>query len=111
VLGFGYWAVRERASGRFVGDVGMADFKRVMEPPLDAPESGWALATWAHGRGFATEALRAVLAWGDAHLSSPRTVCIISPENVASIRVADKCGYREAHRTTYKGEPTVVFAR
>ena len=122
LLGFGYWVVRERTSGRFVGEVGLADFRRELTPPLvAAPEAGWALAAWAHGRGLATEAVGAALAWGDAHLPEPghadrpggarRTVCLIAPENAASIRVAEKCGFREAARATYKGEDTLVFER
>ena len=70
LLGFGYWAVEERATGRFVGDVGLADFHRDMTPPLgDAPEAGWALAPWSHRKGYATEAMRAVLAWSDVELA------------------------------------------
>ena len=67
------------------------------------------LAPWAHGKGFATEAVRAILAWGAAHLGG-RTVCMIDPANLASIRVAEKCGYKEFARTTYKGEPTILFS-
>jgi RimJ/RimL family protein N-acetyltransferase len=112
VMGFGYWVARDRATGRFVGEVGFADFKREIEPSLDgAPEIGWALAPWAHGRGLATEAVRAANAWGVAHFESGRTVCLISPENLASIRVAEKCGYKEFKRTTYKGQPTILFER
>jgi RimJ/RimL family protein N-acetyltransferase len=112
VMGFGYWVARDRATGRFVGEVGFADFKREIEPSLEgAPEIGWALAPWAHGRGLATEAVRASIAWGANHFESGRTVCLISPENLASIRVAEKCGYQEFKRTTYKGHPTILFER
>ncbi len=112
LLGFGYWVVREKGSGRFVGEVGFADFHRDMDPPLGpAPEAGWVLAPAAHGKGYATEAARAALAWGEARLGWARTVCIIDPENAPSLRVADKCGFREIHRATYKGGPAVVFAR
>lgn len=112
LLGFGYWVVVDKASGRFVGEVGFADFQREIDPPLgDAPEIGWALAPWAHGRGFATEAVRAAVAWGEARFGARRTVCLISPENLASIRVAQKCGYAESGRTHYKGEPTLLFSR
>jgi RimJ/RimL family protein N-acetyltransferase len=112
LLGYGYWVVRERDGGRFVGEVGLADFRREITPSLDgAPEAGWALAPWAHGRGYATEAVRAALAWGDAHLAAPRTVCMIAPENSASIHVAEKCGFRELTRATYKGEETLLFER
>lgn len=112
LLGYGYWVVRERETGRLVGEVGFVDYRRDVTPPLgDAPEAGWVLAPWAHGRGFATEAVRAALAWADTHLDAPRTVCMIAPENAASLHVAEKCGYREFARGTYKGEETVLCER
>ncbi len=95
LLGFGYWAVEERASGRFVGEVGLSDFKRDAAPSFEgAPEIGWVLARWSHGRGFATEAAHAALAWIDAVHRPPRTVCMIDEANAASVRIAEKLGYR-----------------
>jgi RimJ/RimL family protein N-acetyltransferase len=112
LLGFGYWAVEDRASGRFVGEVGFADFKRDLAPSFaGAPEIGWALASWAHGAGMASEAVGAAIAWADAHLDATRTVCLINPDNAASIRVAGKSGYREFARTHYKDRPTILFER
>lgn len=112
LLDFGYWAVCDRASGRFVGEVGFADFKRQMNPSLGgAPELGWVLAPWAHGRGLATEAVRAATVWGDAHFGAQRTVCLIDPGNLQSLRVAAKCGFRELLHTTYQGSPTILFER
>jgi len=117
LLGFGYWVVEEKVTGDFVGEVGFADYKRDLEPSLKGvPEIGWVFVPRVHGKGYATEAVRAVVAWGDVHFSaSPgwgaRTACIIAPENLASIRVAVKCGYREWQRTTYKGQPTLMFVR
>jgi RimJ/RimL family protein N-acetyltransferase len=112
LLGFGYWVVREAATGRFAGEVGFADMRREIQPSFDGtPEIGWALAPWCHGRGFATEAVRAIVAWGESHLPSQRTVCMIDEDNVRSIRVAEKCGYREWRRTTYHGAPTILFER
>jgi len=96
VLGYGYWAVREKGSGAFVGDLGFADFHRALEPPIDGvPEAGWAFVRSAQGKGYATEALKAALAWLDGTGRHPRSVCIISPSNLASIRVAEKAGYRQ----------------
>ncbi|MEZ0172565.1 GNAT family N-acetyltransferase [Microvirga sp. TS319] len=112
LLGFGYWAVEEKTTGRFLGEVGFADFKRHIEPSFDGlPEVGWMIAPHAHGKGYATEAVRAAIAWGDAHFEGERTVCIVAPENRPSIRVAEKCGYRELLRTTYKDNPMIMFAR
>lgn len=110
LLGFGYWAVVETASGRFAGEVGFADFHREMEPPLDGtPEQGWVIAPWAHGKGYATEAVDAALKWGAANFTQPRAVCLIDPENTTSIRVAEKCGYRRYAETTYQGSATILF--
>jgi len=112
LLGFGYWVVTDKVTGRFVGEVGFGNFKRDIEPSLDGmPEIGWVLAPHGHGKGYATEAARAAIAWGETHFGPVRTACIIAPENGPSIRVAEKCGYREFRRTTYKDQPTIMFTR
>lgn len=110
VLGFGYWAVELKATGLYVGEVGFADFKRGLHPSLEEfPEAGWALTPLAHGKGYATEALEAALAWADARF--PRTVCIIHPHNHASLRVAEKVGYRRFAETAKPEEPDLLLAR
>jgi RimJ/RimL family protein N-acetyltransferase len=111
-MGFGFWALEEKSTGTFAGDLGFAEFKREIEPSiLGIPEVGWVLAPHAQGKGYATEALRAIVAWGDRHFDRARTVCLIHPENQPSLRVAEKCGYKEFHRTTYKGQPTILLER
>jgi RimJ/RimL family protein N-acetyltransferase len=69
-----------------------------------------------HGKGYATEAARAALIWGDQNIKRAdsalgKTVCIIHPEHARSIRVAEKCGFTEILRTTYKAEPTILFTQ
>lgn len=112
LLDFGYWVIEEKATGDFAGETGFADYKRNLEPSLDGtPEIGWVLASKSHGKGYATEAVRAAVTWGDKHFKRSRTACLIHPENLPSIRVAEKCGYREFQQATYKGQPTMVFIR
>ena len=112
LLGYGYWALREKASGRFVGELGFADFHRDMTPSFEGkPEAGWVLAAAAHGKGYATEGMQAALAWADARWPATTTACMIAPENTASLHVAAKLGYREITRTIYKGEASIVFER
>ncbi len=111
LLGFGYWVVRERRTDRFAGEIGFANFRRELDPPFgDTPEIGWALAPWAHGQGFASEAVQAAVGWADAQ-GIDRTVCMISPDNSPSMRVAEKAGYREYARTEFKGSPTILLER
>ena len=112
MLGYGYWAIEDKATGLFVGDLGYADFQREIEPALDGmPELGWAVAPAFHGRGYASEALAAITAWGDVHFGAHRDVCIISPDNRASIRVAEKGGFRHWYDTVFNDAPIGVFAR
>ena len=118
LLGFGFWVAREKTSGRFVGEVGFAEHRRGLEQAGEGleqagegPELGYALAPWCYGQGFATEAVRAAVAWGDAHLPTSRTWCLINPEAKASIRVAEKCGYRELARTPLFGAPVILLER
>jgi RimJ/RimL family protein N-acetyltransferase len=131
-MGFGYWVVEEKSTGRFAGEMGFADWKREIAPSFHGiPELGWVLASRVHGMGYATEAVRAAIAWGTSHfdatssaakhsrsahpvasqLSAARMVCIIDPDNTRSIRVAEKCGFKEVQRASYKGEPTILFAQ
>jgi RimJ/RimL family protein N-acetyltransferase len=94
LLGFGYWAVEEKSSARYIGEIGFADFRRDLYPAIqEMPELGWVLAAHAHGKGYATEGLRAIVAWGDRQFGSLSTACIIRPGNHRSFRVADKLGY------------------
>ena len=112
LLGYGYWAVEWKQGQRFVGDVGFADWHRDIRPALDGmPEGGWVFAPETHGRGIATEAAHAALAWLDGHCAAQTTSCIISPENIASIRVAEKLGYREFARSEFKGSTVIQFRR
>jgi len=129
-MGFGYWVVEEKGTGRFAGEVGFSDWKREIQPSLQGlPELGWVLASCVHGQGYATEAARAAIDWADANLrrqtsssgfAGPEVpiapelraacmTCIIHPEHTRSIHVAEKCGFKELLRTSYRGEPTIVF--
>ncbi len=111
VMGFGYWAVEEKG-GPLIGEVGFGEFKRAMKPLIRGePEMGWVLCTSAHGRGFATEAALAAIDWGDRHFSGKRMSCIIEHRNSASIRVAEKCGFRYTTGGEYDGEELVLMHR
>ena len=111
-LGFGYWVVCDRADGHFLGEVGFAQFKRAIEPALpDIPEAGWVLAQRAHGRGVAAEAVSCMHSWADKDRDWPQTCCIIDPDHVASLKVAQKHGYRIEGQARYYDAPISVLLR
>ena len=112
LLGYGFWILEEKATGNMVGEVGYLDCKRDIVPDMEeTPELGWALFTAFHGKGFATEAAKEIVAWADRNLVQKVTACITAPENAASNNVAKKLGFRQIAETTYKGEPTLLFHR
>ena len=112
LLGFGFWVLEEKSTGAFVGEVGISHFFRETQPPVEnLREAGWIIPPAMQGRGYATEAVRAALAWTDGRFTDPRTICLIHPENLPSLRVAEKCGFREWFRASYKGEPALLLHR
>lgn len=108
----GPFAVEERASGRLVGEIGVADFLRGLGPDFDGePEALWVLAAGSQGMGYATEAMRAALAWHEAAFGSCRIVCIVAPDNAASLHVAAKLGFRAFGERVYKDRPVWLLER
>ncbi|MFN3816974.1 GNAT family N-acetyltransferase [Brevundimonas sp.] len=111
-MGYGLWTVRMKATGTYAGVAGFADFRREMSPAFgDAPEGGWVMAPWTQRQGLASEAVGAALAWVEAVLDPPRTVCMIAPENQPSLRLADRFGYAPYAATRYKGEEVILLER
>lgn len=112
LCGYGFWAIEEKATGHFIGVAGFGTWQRAIAPSLKGwPEVGWLLAPHTHGQGYATEAVQAAIAWGDAHINHPRTVCLIHPDNLPSLRLAAKFGYQDFSHSSYKGQPAVLLER
>jgi len=108
LLGHGIWAVRERASGAYVGDIGFLEARRTGVAGFDGdPEIGWTMNTRMHGKGYASEAVAAALAWGEGRFK--RTVAMIHPENSASEAVAMRAGFSRFGDSTYKVAPVGLW--
>jgi RimJ/RimL family protein N-acetyltransferase len=113
LFGYGTFAAIERESGLYVGNCGLFRLERDLDPPFEGePEAGWIVAQSRWGRGYAGEAMEAALAWFDEAVGIRRTVCMISPGNRASERVAAKLGYEPIGLSRYKGgEELMRYAR
>lgn len=112
LLGYGLFAVTDRADGRFLGEVGLADFHRGLGPDFDGvPEAAWIMSRATHGRGLAQEAVRAAHDWLARAHAPARTVCLIQPDNAPSLRLAQHLGYRIFGRTTYRDVPCLMLDR
>lgn len=112
LLSYGYWAVEDCNSGRFMGEVGFADYRREIEPSLARlPEAGWVMARHAHGQGLAEEAMRAALRWCDEHVEAKGIWAMITPENAGSLRLAEKLGLRQTRVGAYNGQSRLIYER
>ncbi|CAN7180494.1 GNAT family N-acetyltransferase [Phyllobacterium sp. LjRoot231] len=112
LIGYGFWAMEEKASGRFVGELGFGNFEREIEPRFgETPEMGWVLAPEIHGKGYGSEALSRAVEWGDRFFTVDTARCIISPNNAASLRLAEKTGFEKLMQTNYTGEPVWLLER
>lgn len=110
-MGHGNWSMRLRASGDYVGSVGVLNYLRDLDPPFDAPELGWGADRAFQGQGLAHEGLRAVLDWADRVLDAPRTVCMIDPENTPSLKLAARVGYAPYGEGDYKDKTVILLER
>jgi RimJ/RimL family protein N-acetyltransferase len=93
--GFGLWAVvpREEEGAPHIGFAGLA-IPSFLPAILPAVEVGWRLAPAWWGRGLATEAARASVAFGFERLGLRSIVSVIDARNERSLRVAEKLGMR-----------------
>jgi RimJ/RimL family protein N-acetyltransferase len=111
VIGYGYWAFVERKSGTLLGVGGLSHWERDIKELDGFPEAGWGFAPDGWGKGYATEAMTAVLAWSDGVLEAPEVRCIIDPGNLASHRVAEKLGFVKIGYCDAAIGPTNIYAR
>ena len=85
--GYGLFALELAADGRFAGFAGILH-------PVEWPEAelAYSLAQCMWGQGLAVEAARAARDWAFAQRGFARLASFILPENIRSIRVAEKLG-------------------
>ncbi len=89
--GFGLWALEVETSGEFIGFTGLAvpDFETSFTPTV---EIGWRLARSAWGKGYATEAGRAVLDVAFLELLVAELVSFTAESNARSRAVMERLG-------------------
>lgn len=98
---FGMWVVIEKASGRLIGRAGfgIADYLDFSEIDL-----GYLIGKAYRGKGYAREACRAVLEYGTKVLELPRISAYIEEENIPSLRLIEKLGFRREREFICQGK-------
>jgi RimJ/RimL family protein N-acetyltransferase len=104
LLGYGHWAVEEKASGDVIGRLGFLN-------PEGWPgfEIGWTLAREHWGKGYAVEGARRALEYAFTELDRDHVISLIHPENRASIKVAERLGEKLEGETELLGIDVLVY--
>ena len=102
--GYGIWAVEEKSSGSVIGRIGFMN-------PTGWPgfELGWTLGRESWGKGYATEGAQRALEYAFTEMNREHLISLIAPENVASIRVAERLGEKIEGRTEVLGRHVFIY--
>lgn len=110
VRGYGFFSVEEKASGRWIGWSGPWNPQGWPEP-----EVGWTIAPECWGKGYATEAGAAAIAFAYRELGWRKVIHAIVEGNQASVAVATKLGsrflYAQRGLPGVTDEPVNVFGQ
>ncbi len=104
--GFGKWAVVHKRNNILIGICGLQ--RAEIDGNIEI-ELGYRFAKSYWGKGFATEAARAVKDYAFKVLNITALISCIEKENSASIRVAQKNGLRFWKESSFLGQPCHVY--
>lgn len=111
IVGFGQWAIQLHGGKELAGQAGFFYGSRGLGEDFDRfPEAGWVMAPEHQGQGLGLEAVQAAHDWFDRVIAG-RTVCIITPQNVPSRRIAEAVGYAVMREAELKGEHVLLLGR
>lgn len=104
--GYGKWAVILKETGELIGACGIHNVQ--VDGEL-LTEVGYRLAKKYWGKGLGTEVARAIRDYGFKVLNLPYLVSCMHPDNVASIRVAEKNGMKYCKNGEFFGTPCQIY--
>jgi len=106
--GHGLWAMLLRPTGELIGDCGCT--MQEVEG-LNHVEVGYHVRRDLWGNGYATEAAQACIEYAFTRLGVDRVISMIRPENLQSVRVAEKNGLVCEKIVSWRGFDHCIYAR
>jgi RimJ/RimL family protein N-acetyltransferase len=103
--GYGLWLIRERERTGLVGTAGLRPLEDL------GPEVVYSLAPGARGKGYATEAARAVMVHALGPLGLPEVLAEVDEGNAASLKVIERLGMAQFEETTGLLGPMARYRR
>ncbi|WNZ62789.1 GNAT family N-acetyltransferase [Myxococcus sp. MxC21-1] len=102
----GKYAVLEKATGNLIGMGGLTPWKLENESLVDLT---YRLRNSAHGKGYGYELAQALVNYGFHNLQLKQITAAITPDNIPSIKLAEKLGMKFDCRIELLGVPTDLF--
>jgi len=99
--GTGFWAIIGKQTQEFIGGILLKRLYDINENPTFNYEIGWHIHQESSGKGYATEAAVKIIDYSFHTLNLPALIAIIDPENIASLKVAQKLGMISLGVTDY----------
>lgn len=104
--GFSWWAIKEKSTDDIVGAACLQHLANVDGAPL---EIGWRLVPEHNGKGYATEAAKAIIAFAAEKVGATRLVAVADPDNIPSQRVMQRLGMTYKAIEQHYDVPCVVY--
>ena len=101
---YGIWLVREKVSGEIIGRAGITG-----RAGYEKPELGYVFAKRAWGKGFATEAIEAILKYARDELCLDSINAFVIPENAVSVHILKKFGFEEIKKVMLHDEEHIYM--
>lgn len=104
--GFGIWTVIERSTGVIIGRAGLT-----MREGYEDPELGYVIGTPWQNKGYATEALRAILTYAKEELGLDTLRALVKPDNKKSRHLLEKLGFSESLWNDSQNQEYIHYCR
>ena len=115
--GFSFLMMIEKDTGELVGHCGIKRVDNPLARNQGDHEIGWLVREDRWRRGYAEEAMRAVLAWAFESVGAPHVVALTSEANVASWKLMEKLGMRRREDLDFsdpnyppEDNPTILYS-
>lgn len=97
--GFGVWTVVEKETEAVIGRAGFS-----YREGYESPELGFIIGAPWQRRGIAFEICEAILSYGDTQLGFERVNALVQPDNLASLRLCEKLGFKKQELLVMEGQ-------
>ena len=101
---FGIWAITLKEDGRLIGRAGIS-----VREGFDVPEIGYVIGTKYQRRGYAREALSAIVGYAEEELGMDRLIAFTKEKNSPSVRLLESLGFEKCGNAFIKGGDHAMY--